>query len=132
MILDPLFVAHLEKKFGFSIEEERESYKSKMPYTPKSSKDIFDMYVDEVVRESGISKELVLSKSRKRTVTLVRHMIIWLARRNDLATLKTIAEWLGGMDHSTVIHAVGNIDAMIETRYLPAILLKEKIEHLIL
>lgn len=132
MILDPLFVVHLEKKFGFSIEEERESYKSKMPYTPKSSKDIFDMYVDEVVRESGISKELVFSKSRKRTVTLVRHMIIWLARRNDLATLKTIAEWLGGMDHSTVIHAVGNIDAMIETRYLPAILLKEKIEHLIL
>jgi chromosomal replication initiation ATPase DnaA len=132
MILDPLFVVHLEKKFGFSIEEERESYKSKMPYTPKSSKDIFDMYVEEIVRESGISKELVLSKSRKRTVTLVRHMIIWLARRNDLATLKTIAEWLGGMDHSTVIHAVGNIDAMLETRYLPAILLKEKIEHLIL
>lgn len=53
----------------------------------------------------------LLSRRRDRAVVTPRHVGMWLARHTTLASLPEIGRAFGGRDHSTVMHAIGSINA---------------------
>lgn len=131
MMLDPKFMSHLESKYGFDLETEQREYEKENPLFSRTPKEIFDICLYEISKASEIPESIIIGKSRKREHTLPRHMLMWVSRMRDIATFKTLGEWFGGMDHSSIMHGVDVIEDMLETRHVPAMALREKITHLI-
>ncbi|MSR18229.1 MAG: chromosomal replication initiator protein DnaA [Phycisphaerales bacterium] len=65
----------------------------------------------------------LLSKKRHKSVTLPRQVCMWLARRHTRYSLEEIGGYIGGRDHTTVLHAVKSVTNKIEldTRVLDAV-----------
>lgn len=57
--------------------------------------------------------EIIMSSSRKREVVLARQLITVWIKQNTPWTLVTIAKFIGGQDHSTVIHSINTINDQI-------------------
>lgn len=57
--------------------------------------------------------EIIMSSSRKRELVLARQLITHWLKHNTSWTLNTIARFIGGQDHSTVIHSVQTIEDQI-------------------
>jgi chromosomal replication initiator protein len=55
----------------------------------------------------------LLSNSRKKTITLGRHIAMYLSRKLTNASFPAIGKNFGGRDHSTVMHAYEKIDKSI-------------------
>ena len=71
----------------------------------------------EVCRASGIKTDKLFIKSRKREYVLARHICMYLAKKLGLKpSLEAIGSHYGGRDHTTAIHAIGNINDFIDTR----------------
>ena len=71
----------------------------------------------EVCRASGIGTDKLFIKSRKREYVLARHICMYLAKKLGLKpSLEAIGSHYGGRDHTTAIHAIGNINDFIDTR----------------
>ncbi len=71
----------------------------------------------EVCRASGIETDKLFIKSRKREYVLARHICMYLAKKLGLKpSLEAIGSHYGGRDHTTAIHAIGNINDFIDTR----------------
>ena len=67
----------------------------------------------EVSAEFGVSVLDLYSHRRTRKVCLPRQIIMWRARYETTRCLPEIGRALGGRDHTTVLHAVKKIDALI-------------------
>jgi chromosomal replication initiator protein len=59
-----------------------------------------------------VSLSQVQSRTRTRTVALARQVAMYLARRNTRLSLQEIGGYIGGRDHSTVIHAEERVKAI--------------------
>ncbi len=57
---------------------------------------------------------LVKGKTRKRDIVTVRHTFMYAARKNTANSLKDIAYFVGGRDHSTCINALKTMDNLIQ------------------
>lgn len=57
----------------------------------------------------GVSIEELQSKSRLKEIATARHMAMYLCYDIVKATQKEIAEYFGGRDHTTVLHAIKKI-----------------------
>src|SRR3546814_18496658 len=57
----------------------------------------------------------VKSKSRKREIVQARQISMYLAKSHTKASLKSIGQFFGGRDHSTVIYACQTVDDLIDT-----------------
>lgn len=67
-------------------------------------------YIQEVVCDYfNLSREMLLSKSRKREIALPRQLAMYFAKEMTNATFSKIGEEMGGKDHSTVMYAVETI-----------------------
>ncbi len=60
----------------------------------------------------GVTAPQVLSRRRTRSIALPRHVGMYLARRLTSHSLEEIGGYFGGRDHSTVLHAVNNIERL--------------------
>ena len=69
--------------------------------------------VGEVCRHFQVTRAELLSPARTARVTLPRHVAMFLCRRHTDAPLGVIGKELGGRDHSTVVHALGAIEARL-------------------
>ncbi|MDO4225237.1 MAG: chromosomal replication initiator protein DnaA [Bergeyella zoohelcum] len=103
----------------------------KIASNQKEKKTINIPYIQEVVCEYfGISREQLLSKTRKREVALPRQLAMYFSKELTNSTYSKIGKEMGGKDHSTVMHAcntigdVVNVDKEIQ-KYVKE--LKEKI-----
>ncbi|MFI5332864.1 MAG: chromosomal replication initiator protein DnaA [Candidatus Babeliales bacterium] len=56
------------------------------------------------------------SKSRNKDISFVRQITMFLMKRVTDKSLRDIGEYLGGRDHSTVMHAIDRIEQQIELR----------------
>lgn len=56
------------------------------------------------------------SKSRNKNISFVRQITMFLMKRVTDKSLRDIGEYLGGRDHSTVMHAIDRIEQQIESR----------------
>jgi chromosomal replication initiator protein len=73
-------------------------------------------YVQKVVSEYyNVTLDGLKSKSRKRELVIARQVVMYLAKQYTNYSLKTIGYYCGGRDHSTVIHAIQAINAMLDT-----------------
>ncbi|MDO5615884.1 MAG: chromosomal replication initiator protein DnaA, partial [Cruoricaptor ignavus] len=67
-------------------------------------------YIQEVVCDYfSISREQLLSKSRKRDIALPRQLAMYFSKELTNATFSKIGEEMGGKDHSTVMYACDTI-----------------------
>ena len=60
----------------------------------------------------GVPAPQVLSRRRTRSIALPRHVGMYLARRMTRHSLEEIGGYFGGRDHSTVLHAINNIERL--------------------
>jgi chromosomal replication initiator protein len=88
----------------------------KHPYIKKSKIKITEKQIFEIVgREYGLTKEEIISRSRKRECVESRHLIAYIIKRKTRFSLKNIGERLGGRDHTTIIHSVRTFEDLFET-----------------
>ena len=76
--------------------------------------------IDEIINETAgcfnISVEQLTSASRSRNLVTARQVCMYLCRELTDASLPTISNALGGRHHSTAIHSVEKIRALIEEK----------------
>ena len=83
-----------------------------MIWLPSAKRQVREI-AQEVAAEYGISLLDLYSQRRTRNVCLPRQIIMWRARYETSRSLPEIGRALGGRDHTTVLHAVRKIDALI-------------------
>ena len=70
--------------------------------------------VGEVCRQFQVTRNELVSPARTARVSLPRHVAMYLCRRHTDASLGVIGKEFGGRDHSTVVHALGAIEARLQ------------------
>jgi len=88
------------------------------PIRPK--KTLF-MIALEVCSEYPVSISQIRSSSRKEEVVYVRNKFVEVAKREYEYTLQEIGSFLGGRDHSSIVHSLNN--------YRPPHNIEHKLKH---
>jgi len=74
--------------------------------TARSNREItVDSICDLVCEHFQLSKEVLLSKTRKRDIAQPRQIAMYLARKHTKSALDFIGMTIGNRDHATVLHA---------------------------
>ena len=68
----------------------------------------------EVCELMQVPHSLLVGKSRKQEIVFARQMAMYLMRDLTGASLKSIGNFFGGRDHTTVMHSVGTIDSLMQ------------------
>jgi chromosomal replication initiator protein len=75
--------------------------------------------LDEVIQATcdyyNVQMDDMLSASRKRTIAIPRHMVMYLARTETDASLPHIGNQLGNRDHTTIMYGYEKIASLAET-----------------
>ena len=77
---------------------------------------IVDRISNAVSSYYRISIEDILGKSRQKDIALARQIAMYFAKKYTQCSLKTIGSLIGGRDHSTVVHAINNVEYLIKTQ----------------
>ncbi|HVZ49613.1 MAG TPA: chromosomal replication initiator protein DnaA [Gemmatimonadaceae bacterium] len=94
----------------------RDKVRSSDARTPRSSRhDRLRFIQQRVAAEWGVSVEGLQAKSRSRSVTVPRQVAMFLSRELLGLQLVEIGDAFGGRDHSTVIHSLDRVNAMLRT-----------------
>lgn len=69
----------------------------------------------------GVSVDKILGRERRNDIKVARHVAMARLfemgdhrRKNTITTKRMIGKWFGGRDHSTVIHAIENVNSWIK------------------
>ena len=85
-------------------------------FIKNTSKEISMEYIQKLVCEYfEVPVEMVKSKTRKREIVQVRQISMYLAKSHTKTSLKSIGQFFGGRDHSTVIYACQTVEDLIDT-----------------
>lgn len=85
-------------------------------FIKNTSKEISMEYIQKLVCEYfEVPVEMVKSKTRKREIVQARQISMYLAKSLTKTSLKSIGQFFGGRDHSTVIYACQTVEDLIET-----------------
>ncbi len=68
-----------------------------------------------VAQHYKVAQEQLKSKSRKREVVIARQTAMYLSKQHTHHSLKSIGNYFGGRDHTTVVHAVRTINNLLDT-----------------
>jgi chromosomal replication initiator protein len=66
-----------------------------------------------VAKHYGVSINDIKSKKRQQDITIVRQVALYFMKKLTLSSLQVIGNYIGGRDHSTVIHAISKIEHML-------------------
>ncbi len=81
-----------------------------------TSREISMEYIQKLVCEYfEVPIEMVKSKTRKREIVQARQISMYLAKSLTKTSLKSIGQFFGGRDHSTVIYACQTVEDLIDT-----------------
>lgn len=68
---------------------------------------------------TAVSREQIMSKSRKRKTVEARQLFIWVGMNHRLFhSLKECGKYMGGLDHSTIIHTEKKIRNILSSSEL--------------
>ncbi|HEY1023974.1 MAG TPA: chromosomal replication initiator protein DnaA [Sphingobacteriaceae bacterium] len=85
-------------------------------FIQNSSKEISMEYIQKLVCEYfEVPVDMVKSKTRKREIVQARQISMYLAKSHTKTSLKSIGQFFGGRDHSTVIYACQTVEDLIDT-----------------
>lgn len=74
---------------------------------------VYAVILSAIYNKSGVTREQIESRSRKREICSARHLCNYFLRVYTVASLKSIAR-VFGTDHSTVIHSICKVEQFIE------------------
>lgn len=80
------------------------------PRTPKVSE-----IIGATAAYFKIAPDEILSGRRIKPLVIPRHVAMYLARQLTLRSFPEIGRFMGGRDHTTVLHACNKIQCMMET-----------------
>ena len=85
-------------------------------FIKNAHKEISMDFIQKLVCEYfEVPVEMVKSKTRKREIVQARQISMYLAKSHTKTSLKSIGEFFGGRDHSTVIYACQTVEDLIDT-----------------
>lgn len=85
-------------------------------FIKNSSKEISMESIQKLVCEYfEVPIEMVKSATRKREIVQARQISMYLSKAHTKSSLKTIGQFFGGRDHSTVIYACQTVEDLIDT-----------------
>ena len=85
-------------------------------FIKNTSREISMEYIQKLVCEYfEVPVEMVKSKTRKREIVQARQISMYLAKSLTKTSLKSIGQFFGGRDHSTVIYACQTVEDLIDT-----------------
>ncbi len=68
-----------------------------------------------VIGTFGVDMKSINSKSRKREIVLARQAAMYLCKQYTTQSVSRIGTIVGGRDHATVLHAIKNVDDLLQT-----------------
>lgn len=68
-----------------------------------------------IVDHYDISVTCLKSKKRHKDISVVRQVAFYMMKKLTFCSLQAIGEFLGGRDHSTVIHAISKVEQLLTT-----------------
>lgn len=71
--------------------------------------------IEETAAKHGVSIVDIKSRRRARHLVLARHEAMWRARHETPHSYPLIGRWMGGRDHTTVIHGVNKHQSRIDS-----------------
>ena len=74
-----------------------------------------DKIIGTVCDYFNITRDEILSKSRKREIAQARQIAMYLCRKLMSQSLSAIGAELGGKDHATVLHACNTVEDLTQT-----------------
>jgi len=80
----------------------------------KDNSAVLENILKTVARHYSVSLTDLKSKKRHKDIAAVRQIAFYLMKKLTLCSLQTIGSFIGGRDHSTVIHAVSKIEDEIK------------------
>lgn len=80
----------------------------------KSDDVILDKILKCVAKHFSIGTHDLRAKTRQKDIATARQIAFYLMKKHTISSLQTIGSYIGGRDHSTVIHAVMRIEAQLE------------------
>jgi len=85
-------------------------------FVKNSVKEISIEYIQSLVCEYfEVPVDMVKSQTRKREIVQARQISMYLAKAHTKSSLKSIGNFFGGRDHSTVIYACQTVEDLIDT-----------------
>ncbi|MGI4805688.1 MAG: chromosomal replication initiator protein DnaA, partial [Janthinobacterium lividum] len=85
-------------------------------FIKNSSKEISMESIQKLVCDYfEVPVEMVKSSTRKREIVQARQISMYLSKAHTKSSLKTIGQFFGGRDHSTVIYACQTVEDLIDT-----------------
>lgn len=97
-------------RFPLSLVQVREALRGLLPARARA------VHIEEILKAVAsffrIPKAQLQSKSQSRAISLPRQVAMYLARRFTTLSLEEVGGYLGGRDHSTVIHAEKRIKTL--------------------
>ena len=82
--------------------------------TLETPQETIDRIINDVCQRSGIEKEKILSRSRKKEIVAARFACMYLLRKEAFMTFAAIGR-LFGRDHTTAIHALSSVENLLDT-----------------
>lgn len=123
------FIKYLSNKYEFDAEKELNMYQESAPV--KTKEETFEHIISEVSIHSGINKNDITGRSRKREIMYARHLIIYAMHRTRLFSLKEIGLKMGGRNHATIINSKEVVKDLVSVKDDVMYPLYLKIKHLI-
>lgn len=68
----------------------------------------------DVCQAGNMPVHKIKTKTRKREIVICRQVVSYIAYRNNYGSYLRIGTFLGGFDHSTILHGVRNIEQLLE------------------
>lgn len=93
-------------------------------FISETRKEITIEFIEKLVAEFyNIALEKLKDKTRKRNVVVARQTGMYLAKNYTDLTLKSIGNYFGGRDHSTVLYSINTVENLmgVDQRYLDEI-----------
>ncbi|MCL4397927.1 chromosomal replication initiator protein DnaA [Patescibacteria group bacterium] len=73
------------------------------------------LIVDRVCAFYELPIKLIKGEKRDKPIAVPRQILMYLLRHKGGMTYEEIADYLGGRDHTTIIHGVNKVSALLET-----------------
>lgn len=71
--------------------------------------------ISRIAEYFNLNEKVLKTKSRKREIVIARHLAMYYIKQYTKLNLRTIGEYFGGKDHSTVLYALKAVEALNET-----------------
>lgn len=84
-------------------------------HEPQKNSVILSTVAKHVALFFNITIQELKSQKRHKSISVPRQISLYLMKKMTFSSLQTIGDFMGGRDHSTVIHAISKIDNLLET-----------------